>query len=64
MPTIIIKTLPKKKNRITLVGSNYGELIIDGEEGRHRAAINEAFRIEGLKNDQQESLGGGSINLG
>lgn len=41
------------------VGVNYGELIMDEQGARHGAAINKAFRIEGLKKEQQESLGGG-----
>lgn len=41
------------------VGISYGELIMDEQGGRHGAAINKAFRIEALKKEQQESLGGG-----
>jgi class 3 adenylate cyclase len=50
----------REKERIELrIGINYGELILDEHGGRHGAAINKVFRIEGLKKEQQQSLGDG-----
>jgi class 3 adenylate cyclase len=50
---------PEKEKIELRVGINYGEMILDEQGGRHGAAINKAFRIEGLKKEQQERLGGG-----
>jgi class 3 adenylate cyclase len=48
-----------KKEKIELrVGISYGELVLDDERGRYGVAINKAFRIEGLKKEQRERLGG------
>jgi class 3 adenylate cyclase len=50
-----------EKERIKLrIGINYGELIFDEQGGRHGAAINKAFRIEGLKKEDQRIMAGGS----
>ncbi len=49
-----------EKERIELrVGIGYGEMVLDEQGGRHGAAINKAFRIEGLKREDQERLGDG-----
>ena len=49
-----------EKERIELrVGIGYGEMVLDERGERHGAAINKAFRIEGLKKEDQERLGDG-----
>lgn len=50
---------PEKEKIELRVAINYGELILDEQQGRHGAAINKAFRIEGLQEGELESLGGG-----
>lgn len=50
----------QEDERIELrIGVNYGELVLDENGGRHGSAINKVFRIEGLKKEQQISLGEG-----
>ena len=53
------KETPKKERIELRIGINYGELVLDERGGRHGAAINKVFRIEGIKKDQQQNLGEG-----
>lgn len=53
------KDAPEKEKIELRIGVNYGELVLDEKGGRHGAAINKVFRIEGLKKEQQQSLEGG-----
>jgi class 3 adenylate cyclase len=47
-----------EKEKIELrVGISYGELVLDEQGGRHGAAINKAFRIEGVKKDERRLEG-------
>ena len=46
------------KEKIELrIGINFGELILDEQNGRHGASINKAFRIEALTKAQAQNLG-------
>jgi len=53
------KDAPEKERIELRVGISYGELALDEQGERHGAAINKAFRIEGLKKEDQQSMGGG-----
>jgi class 3 adenylate cyclase len=53
------KDAPEKERIELRVGISYGELALDEQRERHGAAINKAFRIEGLKKEDQQSMGGG-----
>jgi class 3 adenylate cyclase len=53
------KDVPEKEKIELRIGINYGEVVLDGEGGRHGATINKAFRIEGLRKGEQQSLDGG-----
>ena len=54
------KGSPEKEKIELRVGINYGEMVLDEHGGRHGAAINKVFRIEGLKKTQQQNIGDGS----
>jgi class 3 adenylate cyclase len=53
------KEAPEKERIELRIGINYGELVLDERGGRHGAAINKVFRIEGIKKDQMQNLGEG-----
>ena len=53
------RVAPEKEKIELRVGINYGELVLDEHGGRHGAAINKVFRIEGLKKEQRQNLGDG-----
>lgn len=53
------KEAPEKERIELRIGINYGELVLDERGGRHGAAINKVFRIEGIKRDQMQDLGEG-----
>jgi class 3 adenylate cyclase len=53
------KEAPEKEKIELRIGINYGELVLDEQGGRHGAAINKVFRIEGIKKDQMQNLGEG-----
>jgi class 3 adenylate cyclase len=53
------KDAPEKERIELRIGINYGELVLDERGGRHGAAINKVFRIEGIKKDQMQNLGEG-----
>lgn len=53
------KDIPKKEKIELRIGIHYGELVFDEQGGRHGASINKAFRIEGLKKEQQQDMSDG-----
>jgi class 3 adenylate cyclase len=53
------KKAPEKEKIELRIGINYGELVLDERGGRHGAAINKVFRIEGIKKEQMQDLGEG-----
>ena len=53
------KTVPEKEKIDLRIGLNYGEMVLDEQGGRHGAALNKVFRIEGITKEQQQNLGEG-----
>jgi class 3 adenylate cyclase len=53
------KTVPEKEKIDLRIGLNYGEMVLDERGGRHGAALNKVFRIEGITKEQQQNLGEG-----
>ena len=53
------KDVPQKEKIGLRIGIHYGELVFDEQGGRHGASINKAFRIEGLKKEQQQNMNDG-----
>ena len=53
------KDIPQKEKIGLRIGIHYGELVFDEQGGRHGASINKAFRIEGLKKEQQQDMSDG-----
>ena len=53
------QTVPEKEKIDLRIGLNYGEMVLDERGGRHGAALNKVFRIEGITKEQQQNLGEG-----